>query len=363
MIISENIAAILPDELRSKFTELDLIVRANRLHRELENQTLEEVLDRHLPASESPSTAAQDIDHAIDEVYAGLDKKVSDAQLEALLNQELEGLDCNQRGKYLVNLLHSAAATGIGPLRTDPEWLNMKDADTFSAEDVSVLMDLVMFYIDNNAGFIARQEFAVMSGALEALPQHLVEAQIDSGAQYARAYAAAMYITSRQNPDLEPLTPYQMGFLAAQSVESSRILALYHYGRLRLEDAMKKLKVLAKRMLVQVAAVALRAAVASLAATALFSIVTTLGVSCTGFLLAAIYLFAIVAFMSYDQEDAVNDLARACEAVKGIIDRIKAFFRGGHAPGSGGTGIIIDNNDNDTPPPPPGTAPAITIGV
>jgi len=321
--------------LGNKAIELKQLVLANQLQKELADKPLEQVLTSHLPASDQAQlkTAAEDIHRGVEESYSGLDEKVTDAWKEAHLNSALDGRNCNEKGEYLIKLLDCAAA--VNPGDEDPRLVQLREADSYQEQDVNELMDMVVRRIDNSAGFLARQEFFVMEQALERLPAATVEAQMNSGPAYAEAYAAAMYITNKQSDAAQKASPYQMGLLAANSVESSHLLALYHYGKLRLEDLMSKVREMAERMLtlstkvmLQALALGIRVGLAYVAGDWLYSFLMAMAITNTGVLLLIPIGLAVLVFLDYPQEEAVEDLTAIWNGVKRFVERIVAFFKG-----------------------------------
>lgn len=327
--------------LGNKAAEVKQLALANQLQKELTDKPLEQVLTAHLPASDAAQlkTAAENIHRGVEESYSGLDAKVTDGWKEAHLNSALDGRSCSEKGKYLVKLLDCAAA--VNPGEEDPRLAQLREADSYEEQDVAELKDMVTQRINNSAGFLARQEFLVMEQALERLPAATVEAQMNSGPAYAEAYAAAMYVTGKQSDAAQEVSPYQMGLLAANSVESSRLLALYHYGKLRLEDLMSKLRELAERMLtlaskvmLQALALGARVGLGYLAADFVFDILTAMAITNTGVLLLIPIGFAVMAFLGYPQEEAVEDLTAIWNGIKSFVGKIVAFFKGETAPES-----------------------------
>lgn len=325
--------------LGNKAAELKQLALANQLHKELTDKSVEQVLTAHLPASDPAQlkTAAEDIHRGVEETYSGLDTKVTEGWKEAHLNSALDGLSCNEKGKYLVKLLDCAAAVKSG--EEDPRLAQLREADSYQEQDVAELMDMVAQRIDSDAGFLARQEFLVMEQALEQLPTATVEAQMNSGPAYAEAYAAAMYITGKQSDAPQEASAYQIGLLAANSVESSRLLALYHYGKLRLEDLMFRLREMAERLLtlaskvmLQALALGIRGAFAYFAGDFLYGILTAMAVTNTAMLLLIPIGFAVMAFLSYPQEEAIEDLTAIWNGIKSFVGKIVAFFKGETAP-------------------------------
>lgn len=336
MMIDKKWFENVQENLSEKSVELKQIILASKLNKELETKTLEQVLVEYLPASDATQlhTAAEDMYNAIDEMYDSLDDQITDAQVEARLNTALYGLSCNEQGKWLVNLLHCTAT--VLPKDTDEDSVleELMDQDCFQQQDISNLMDMVLKRIDLCAGLITRQEFMVMEHSLEDLPCAVVEAQMNSGSRYAQAYAAAMYIYNKQVNTHQDLTASQLGLLAVQSVESSHLLAQYHYGKLRMQELMAKLKFLAKHLLVKASAILLQASALGIRVVgsywlgvAVWDGLTYLAVSNPVFLFAVAFAVAAVAFLAFTQEEAVSTVVDICECVKGFVTKIINYFK------------------------------------
>lgn len=322
------------ENLHEKSVELKQIILAGKLNKELESKSLEQVLVEYLPASDATQlhTVAEDMYNAIDEMYDSLDEQITDAQVEARLNCALHGLSCNEQGKWLVNLLHCTAA--VLPDDEDSELEDLMEQDCFQQQDIANLMDLVLKRIDLCAGLIARQEFMVMEHSLEDLPCAVVEAQVNSGSRYAQAYAAAMYIYIKHTDAPQEITASQLGLLAVQSVESSHLLAQYHYGKLQMQELMAKLKTLAKHLLAKAGAFLLQATAfgfrtvgAYWLGEAVWTGLTYLAVTNPVILFAVSFAVAAAGFLAYTQEEAVATVVDICEDIKGFVKKIISYFK------------------------------------
>lgn len=333
------------DCISEKALELKEVALANRLHKELETLSLEQILVKHLPASDPAQlkTAADDMQHAIDEMYTGLGEQVTNGWVEAQFNSVLADHSPDEQGKWLVNFIHCAQTVQSDVLQDEPRWKELQNTETFQAQDVAVLLELATKCTEENAAFLARQEFRVMENTLQKLPYELVEAQMNSGPQYAAAYAASMYIIRKQstdqqrNDDKVEATPYQLGALAANAVESSRILAQYHFGKVRLEDAIPKLQAQAKRMmtiigkgLLQALAVGVRLIPSYFMAKLFLVLLIGVGVTSTIVLWGVPLMIATLTFLNFSQEETVEELTGVWNSVKRLISKLVNFLKGGH---------------------------------
>lgn len=331
------------DTAALKVNKLREVVQANQLHKELETMTLEQVLAKHLPASDPAQlkTAADDMLHAINESYQGMGKQVTRDWVAEQFNSVLGGRSSEEQGRWLVNLLQCSEKVNPDTLQGNSRWQELQNAESFQAQDVAELMEMAHDCLDDNASFMARQEFHVMEGILDRLPYEVVDAQINSGADYAAAYAAAMYIQNQKSTEHDPSgelkpTAYELGLLAVNSVESSRLLAQYHLGKVRLEEAIPRLQALAKRMLtlagkalLQVLAVGLRLGIAYVAGHTAMAAMITLGVVSTTALWVVPTLVATLTFLSFTQEEVVNEITTVWNWVKSIVNRALSFFQPG----------------------------------
>ena len=319
----------LTDTINAKSTEVKQFFLAKKLYKELESKSLEQILKDHLKAT-SPDllkTAASDMQRAIREMYDNCGSHLTNAQIEAQLNKILDGYDCCEQGKRLVNLLHCAKAVTpdlfVGP--TYLHWEKLKNAETYTAADVAMLLELARIAITHNASFLARREFMVMHNALTHMSVNLAELQMNSGAKYAEAYAAAMYIVSKQSSvtPQEALSPYQMALAAANAVESSTILAKAHLGQMRAEEALEKLEELAKKMLtcvgkltLHLSAFAVRVGMSCLAADAVLDIMLALSVTNSLLLLVIPFVMFAANFSVFTHEEIVCVLTDIWENIK-----------------------------------------------
>ena len=195
--------------ISEKSVTLGQVVLTNRLYKELETKSLEQVFIEHLPVSDTAELKADasDIHNAIEKMYNGFDEQVNELRAEAYLNKALDGYSCNEQGKCLVNFLICAASVKPDGFEENSRWKELKTADSFQQEDIADLMAMVHQCIENSAGFLARQEFLVMEHSLENLSHKVVETQMNSGIAYAHAYAAAMYIMNKHQDTQQEVTP------------------------------------------------------------------------------------------------------------------------------------------------------------
>lgn len=333
------------ERISEKALELKEVALANRLQKELDTLSLEQILVKHLPASDPAALkiAADDMQHAIDEMYTGFGEQVTDDWVEAQFNSVLADHSPDEQGKWLVSFIYCAQAVQPDVLQNEPRWEELKNAETFQAQDVVVLLELAAKCTDENATFLARQEFRVMESTLQNLPYELIETQMNSGPQYAAAYAASMYITRKQSVDQQQTgdgvetTPYQLGALAANAVESSTILAQYHFGKVRVEDAIPKLQAQAKRMmtimgkgLLQALAVGVRLIPSYFMGKLFFVLLIGCGVTSTIVLFGVPLLMATLTFLNFSQEETVEELTAVWDSVKRFVHKLVNFFRGEH---------------------------------
>lgn len=333
-IVNQDWAASVREEISEKVTEFKQVALAGRLEKELETLSLEQLLANHLPASDSGQiqAAAGDIEHAVDEMYTGLNEKVTDNWMEAELNRVLADRDPDKQGRSLVNILRSFEKANMYALQEATDWEELREKETFQEQDVARLLPLAINCMGQGAGFMVRQEFEVMENTLSSLPYTVVEAQMNSGPRYAVAYAAAMYIQQKQSQPAEDEalpTPYQLGLLAANAVESSRILAQYHFGKIRLEEAVPDLLALKRRLLtfaatalLQTAAFGLRLFESAVLAKVTLLLLMSAGVTSTTALWAAPLLMATLIFLNCPQQEAVDELVRVWNGVKGLVSRL-----------------------------------------
>lgn len=331
-----------------KVAELKKVSLANKFHKELETKSMEQILAELLPASDAEQLRkdAAAMEDAVEQMYTDMDAEVTNAWIENRLNSALEGHSTNDQGKWLVNLLHCAVSANSEVLDGNARWQELQATENFQEADVTDLMNLVTESIADSAGFMARQEFLAMEKILDRLPQDMAEAQMNSGSSYAKAYAMAMYITHKRSGSTEQITAAQIGLLAANAVESSRLLAQYHLGKIRLEDLMAKLKNLAKKalavageILLELVAIGVDIAMMYLAAEVLFGILIAVGTTEMLALFVSLVV-VIMAYSDYPHEDTVAFVEDVWNGVKQFVQGIIRFFRGDD-PGTGGAGAAV----------------------
>lgn len=355
MANKENQISTILNTVGEKVTELKQVALANQLHKELETKSMAQVLAAHLPVSDAAQLRADaaEMCRAIDQMYAAMDTRVTDAWIENRLNSALEGHDSDEQGAWLVNLLHCAVSANNQVLKDNARWQELQKADHFEEVDVAELMQLVTQSIDHSAGFMARQEFLAMEKILDRIPQDMAEAQMNSGSTYARAYAAAVYIRHKASDNAEPLTAGQIGLLAANGVESSRLLAQYHLGTLRMEDLMVRLKNLAKEVLASAGefllnalALGIEVALVYYGMEFLFEILVAVGIAEVLAMVTAV-IVALYTFDEISHEDVVADIEELWNDIKKFIRNIINFFRGENPdPHPDGAAIVHQNESS-----------------
>lgn len=365
---NENRVNSILNTASEKVAELKKVTLANKLHKELETKSMEQILAELLPATEAEQLRkdAAAMEDAIEQMYADMDTQVTDTWIKTRLNNALDGHDVNDQGEWLVNLLHCAVSANSEVLEGNARWQELQATENFKEADVADLMDLVTESISDSAGFMARQEFFAMEKVLDRLPQYLTEAQMNSGPAYAKAYAMAMYINHKRSGSTDQITAAQMGLMAANAVESSSLLAQYHLGKLRMQDLMAKLKNLAKKalavageILLELVAIGVDAAMMYLAAEALFGILIAVG---TAEMLALIVSLVVVilAYNDYPHEETVAFVEDVWNGVKQFVQGIIRFFRGDD-PGTGGAGAAVLCEEEQSNSVTPNNVPTIHV--
>ena len=339
----ENRIDSMMNTVGEKFTELKQLALANQLYKELATKTVEQILAEALPVSDGAQLRkdAAALEDAIARMYTDMDSNITEAWIKARLNSALNGHDANHQGKWLVSLLRCAVSANSEVLEDNARWQELQKATSFREADVAELVSLVTESISDSAGFMARQEFQAMEKILDRLPQDISEAQMNSGAAYAKAYAMAMYIDHKRSGSTEQITAAQLGLVAANAVESSKLLAQYHLGKLRAEDLMAKLLSFAKKalavageILLELVAVGVDIAMMSLTAAALFDILIAVGAAQTLALVVALVVVSL-AYSAYPHEKTVAFVEDVWKVIQNIVQGIIRFFRGGGDDGDG----------------------------
>lgn len=326
MRANENWMDQVKEGIAQKELELKQVLLANQLHTELEEMSLEKVLTNHLPATDAGRLAsdAQQLHQGVDEMYQSLNTQVEGDQLEAVLNETLGNRSQNDQGKYLVNLIRCFSISNQNNVIDDPRWDKLSVTETFSQEDVSALINIVKKEFSDAAGFIARQEFQIMDNFMKKYNKADVEMRVNSGKRYAEAYAASMYIISKQTSGIPVYTPHQMGLIAAKSVESCKLLAMYHEGKIRLDELGPKLQMLAKNMM----ALAIRMMMSDIMYQVGKSILVTLAVTNTTAMWVVPVCLAVAGFFALNQSEAVDFVTDTWESIKSVFRWAAQHFFG-----------------------------------
>lgn len=301
------------------------VVLAKKMYEELKNKSLSEVLKKQLPATEEKALekAAEDMLKGIEDMYSGLDEKVDSDQVEKTLNEVLKGLNPDKQGKILVNLLNCMKAVECCKLDDNMTLERLSKEETLDDYDVEELMSLVKSSVSRSAGFMIRQEFEPLKNRLGKVSPEVIESQMNSGREYAKAYAAAMYITVKGMEEYQEMTPYELGLLAAKNVESSKLLANYHYGKIKWDEMKEKIKSMSEKMLtlacktfLSVAAFGIKGYMGYLLGEIAFKLLVSLSVTSAPVLALGTIAGVIIGFTTFRQEEIEELLTNAWENIK-----------------------------------------------
>lgn len=344
------------DIIHSKAALLRQVRLAKTVLDELEYQPLDAVLARHLPGAmqDKLNQAAGRIREAVLDFYAELDTKADDPWVERQLNRGLAGLDTQEQAKWLVNVLNCAEEANPQLEMDDSLW-GAINRETYTEAEVQSLIRVTRDIISQQAGFMKRQAFAVVEDRLDVLPEELLKQMMHSGEDSALAYAAAMYITCQQEDNAGEHTAYQLGLLAANAVESSKLLALYHLGKLGMEELMEKLTDWGKRMLTLAAGYALNAAafglrvgISTMASLTMWDMVTIM-FSTTSPLAFAITMVGgiFVSMGAFTQEETCEMIVHLWEGVKKLASKVYHYFFDDDGPddGGGSGGVCVQEKE------------------
>lgn len=336
------------DDLSKMGVELKQVLLANKLSKEMETEPLMTVLRKHLPEYDINNLEADAaaMKNAIDDMYNSMNQEADDAWVDSQLNAAMENCSIQQKGEYLVRMLQCSLAVMPDQVVFQTRWSELADKEVFEAQDVAELFDIVRTCISGRAGFLARQEFQVMRSSLADLPEDLVEMQLNSGKYYAQAYAAAIYITSGDNP----LNAYQVGVQAAKAVESCKLLAQYHYGKARFEDVLPKLENFAKAALTCVGKAMLHMMAVGISFTLAVSVgifvvdtLATATILSEGAILVAGLAAGALTSDIVDKDSVREALVDVWHGIRYLVSKIAAFLSGddpGPGPGPGGSADV-----------------------
>lgn len=341
--------------IHSKAALLRQVRLAKTVLDELEYQPLDAVLADHLPGStqDKLTQAAERIREGVLDFYAELDTKADDPWVERQLNRGLAGLDTQEQAKWLVNVLNCAEEANPQLEMDDSLW-GAINRESYTEAEVQSLIRVTRDIISQQAGFMKRQAFAVVEDRLDVLPEELLRQMMHSGEDSALAYAAAMYITCQREDNTGEHTAYQLGLLAANAVESSKLLARYQLGKLRLEELMEKLADWGKKMLtlaagyaLNAAAFGLRVAASGIAAEFVYMVIPAafaeaFPLVCTAMLVGA---FALV-MTSFTQEESASFINTLWDGVKGLATKVYHYFFDDDDPGDGDScGVCVQEKE------------------
>lgn len=214
---------------------------AYRIRRQVENGlSMEEVVQGYLPASDEEKIreAVEQMEAGVADVYGAMDEEVNEQWIEQHLNVSLGKLSVADRVSHLMNiidLVDSGSITEDAREKVD----EIRHKDTVTDEDAAVLLDVAKRVIPGSAGVLKRGSVQAMDKSMHVLPKETISEISTIGVDTAKAYAAACYILQQKkdkpwNVDVKDQLPYAIGTTAAANIESSRLMALYHSGKIKL---------------------------------------------------------------------------------------------------------------------------------
>lgn len=223
-------------------------MRKKLLH---EGYTVEKILTEYLPMSdeEKIKEIRNDLLKGVNNVYASLDKEADEKWLEQHLNTVLGKKAPEERGKYLLSLLDLVSGEKISTEEEARLYLLRQDG-IMEEDDVEFLKVLVKKSFDQNAGIFSSSSVKAMEKCMEELPKNVVETFASASKMDAIAYATALYILNERgeapvqiSKNYETIPDaYMIGIIAAENIESSRLMACYYQGKVSLAVLHEKMK-------------------------------------------------------------------------------------------------------------------------
>lgn len=223
-------------------------MRKKLLH---EGYSVETILAEYLPMSDEAKIKEirNDLLKGVNNVYDSLDKEADEKWLEQHLNTVLGKKAPEERGKYLLSMLDLVSGQEISTEEQARLYLLRQDG-IMEEDDVEFLKDLVKKSFAKNAGIFSSSSVRAMEKCMEELPKDVVEKFASASNMDAIAYATALYILYERGEAPMQISKnykiipdaYMIGIIAAENIESSRLMAYYYQGKVSLAVLHEKMK-------------------------------------------------------------------------------------------------------------------------
>ena len=234
-------------------------------YKKLQNgETLESIAMHQLPAT-SQEQIEEDIKGIIEGVETFYNFEGSEASpiwMKEHLNLHLSKLDNEHRIIYLKNLVNLISYS----VEVDEEeWLseedmaeinNIQQKEIIMDEDVTFVLSMTQDLIFHYADVLKCNTIEAIYDMLPYISNDVVKEIADFGKETALAYALACYVMQEQGKtpwtkkgeESYYYTPYELGVIASQNVEESKLVALYAKGKVTLEQLHEKLELLYEKV-------------------------------------------------------------------------------------------------------------------
>lgn len=313
-----------------------------KIHKMLEQgDDLATVITRCLPLMDPARIHkdAEQMEAGVRDAYASMNEDVDETWIEEHLNKALVNLTNKERVVYLSNLANMAPAESMDEEKAEKiAAVRAKDAATDA--DISFLVDVVKDAVKENAGILSRSSMIAVDKAMHLISEEVVSEFTEVGVETARAYAAASYIMNEcgETPwSAEGMTinqvPYIVGADAVANVESSKLMALYWSGKLKLTVLCEKLEKLIKIVTTVACAYMVHVKVTTILVGPIVEILILFGGLYFGpwaVVIGSVVIATVLSFklISYEFcEECVNDLWRLVkEAWNGVKNVWNALF-------------------------------------
>ncbi len=227
-------------------------------------ETLESIAIHQLPATsqEKIQEDIKEIIEGVEKFYNFKDSEASPNWIKEHLNQHLSKLDNEHRIIYLnnvVNLISYCVEL------EEEEWISEEDMvkihaisqkETITDEDITFVLSTTQDLISHYADVLKCNTIEAIYDKLPYISNDIVKEMADFSKETALAYALAWYVMQEQGKtpwtkkgeESYYYTPYELGVIASQNVEESKLVALYAKGKVSLAQLHEKLKLLYEKV-------------------------------------------------------------------------------------------------------------------
>ncbi len=237
------------------------ITLEREIYKKLQNgETLESIAMHQLPvlSQEQIEEDVKGIIEGVETFYNFEGSEASPIWMKEHLNLHLSRLDNEHRVIYLKNLVNLIS---YSVEIDEEEWISEEDMaeindigqkEMITDEDVTFVLSMTQDLISHYADVLKCNTIEVVYDMLPYISNDIVKEIADFGKETAMAYALACYVMQEQGKtpwtkkgeENYYYTPYELGVIASQNVEESKLVALYAKGKVTLAQLEEKLELL-----------------------------------------------------------------------------------------------------------------------